>query len=163
LLANRPGRSRSNEALRLAAFALAIGMITGCAAPSAGAQSSSFPPLVEQLRTRMTDANPRLQTVRVLDLASLGEDAGAPYLAIVRGLADQIGTPPDFTNELFMIMELDPLLTQVVEVLDQLPTPRWRDTRMWIEDVDADSVTIAWQSETYRDEPFRRSYPNPSR
>lgn len=159
----------------LVILSITSGLLAACMGsdPSVGAdpEPETVPPrpLQESLMAVFKDENPNISHARLVDLEPLprgwlragGARVAAPYIAIGHGVADELGDPPDFHNELFALVTIDSALTAVVEVIDIVPTPRWLDTTVWLEEVRWDSVVVAYQSTTYRDEPLRRSYPNP--
>ena len=52
----------------------------------------------------------------------------------------------------------NPELTRIERTLKIIPTPRWMDYSLWIEDITALKVTVAGKGSTYGDGTIRKTY-----
>jgi hypothetical protein len=119
--------------------------------------------VVSELRAAFAKVNPAATRVWILDAgtrpAGSGHpDAGDEYAVVAT--AYQPGSEPlvdgkfSGVGQLFGIFVVDSTFSHVERVLKIFPTRRWGDYRVYLGNVDPDSITVLGEGETYGDEPL---------
>lgn len=127
---------------------------------SAGSRESTARPesLVSRLRAAFQEVNPDLQRVTVQEIRLLGHPTEDPpdltYIVLAHAVRSDM-LSDDLDDEMFGLFEVDFEMAHVIRTLGTIRTPRWLDYDLWIESIDAASVVLAGEGDTYRDQPRR--------
>jgi len=117
--------------------------------------------LLPALRSFFAQVNPGATRVWILDVGtrpwgSGNPDAGDEYAVVATawqpGAEPVVGGKFSGNGELFGVFVVDSTLTHVKRVLHVFPTRRWHDYQVFIDVVDADSITVLGQGATFGDE-----------
>lgn len=151
-----PFRSRSILLSSISVPALLV-IILLVPSISGGDANEDRNPLLNELENIFIAWNPSIKHVAILDLQAFNYDQ-ARYVMVGWGISEDRIFNGDFNDELFGVFVVNPELTQIKETLDIIPTPRWLDYVLLIENITADSVVIVGRGATYDDNPIRRAY-----
>jgi hypothetical protein len=113
-------------------------------------------PLTSALRESLRKENPAIERVAVLEIR--GSSPEGPYILIGWGVRADKLFQGSFRDELFGVFLVNSELTRVERTLEIIPTPRWLDYSLWIEDITALRVIVVGKGSTYADGPIRRVY-----
>ena len=81
------------------------------------------------------------------------------FFVLAQGLCGfSDGTYGGYGSEIFSLFEFDNSLNEVIKIWDVFPSPSLYNYKMWIKEVNRDSVIIAGESLTDRDMPIQKSY-----
>ncbi len=114
-----------------------------------------------ELRAAFARVNPAATRVWILDVGTRPwgsgyPDAGGEYAVVAT--AWQPGSEPlidgkfSGVGELFGVFVVDSTFSRVKRVLHVFPTRRWHDYRVYLDAVDADSITVLGEGVAFRDE-----------
>ncbi len=90
------------------------------------------------------------------------------YLLLAHGIRGDMRFAGSFEDELFGLFVLDKAFSQLLGVIDFIPSRRWNDYRVKISSPDANTILATCQGDTYGDqkvvkkyttEPIYRNYP----
>ncbi|MCD4702603.1 MAG: hypothetical protein K8S24_12185 [Candidatus Aegiribacteria sp.] len=101
--------------------------------------------------------NSNIKHVAVLDLQAFNYGQ-ARYVMVGWGISEDRSFDGDSNDELFGVFVVNSELTQIEEILEIMPTPRWLDYELLIEGITGDSVFVTGRGTTYDDSPIRRAY-----
>jgi len=151
------GRSFLKHFSRWAATALAAALSIGAPAFSEEARP---PRLVQVLQVEFAKRNSRATEVTLLDLAPHVEyRANTGYIVLARGIRPDHRFEGSFEDELFGVFLVDRNLSQVVQVLKFIASPRWYDYTFSIERINHAStprtLILVGAGSTYGDDPKR--------
>lgn len=139
-----------------------VAMVVGGVGPRGPLEAVAQEPsgsIVDGVAAVLRAENPRLSQIQLRDLAAIpGREA---YVVVARGVADSLGTPPDFRNELFVVLVVDGSMRRVKAVLGFIPSERWRDYEVFVDRVSAGSVRLMGRGETYGDAVAEWTFPIP--
>jgi hypothetical protein len=148
----KSGNSRGGL-LALIALFLVIRAVEGIVkADQLGAEN----PLIAALRESLQKENPAIERVAVLQVR--GFSPVGPHILIGWGVRADNRFQGSFRDELFGVFVVNPELTRIERTLEIIPTPRWLDYSLWIEEITALRVTVVGKGSTYGDGPIRRVY-----
>jgi hypothetical protein len=124
--------------------------------PAVQSDSTRENELLECLGRAFRERNPKLATVRALELRAW--DFLGPRLVIGWAIVGDRTFRGDFNDEMYGVFVVNETMTRVDRVVDVFPTPRWLDYEVHFGRVTADSVEIVGRGATYSDGPMRRTY-----
>ena len=124
---------------------------------SIGDDNEESQPLLNELEKVFTALNANIKHVAILDLQAFNYDRSR-YILVGWGISEDRSFNGDSNDELFGVFVVISELTQIEEILDIIPTPRWLDYELLIESVTGDSVIVIGCGLTYDDVPIRRAY-----
>ncbi len=124
---------------------------------SIGDDNEESQPLLNELEKVFTALNANIKHVAILDLQPFNYDRSR-YILVGWGISEDRSFNGDSNDELFGVFVVNSELTQIEEILDIIPTPRWLDYELLIERVTGDSVIVIGCGLTYDDVPIRRAY-----
>lgn len=142
----------------MASFALlvSLAMSTACIrkAPEPAAAPTT---ILTSLREKFAALNPDIDRVSIQQLVSTeawpthhGEYA-IVAMGLETGAEPMTAGEPFGLGQLFGAFVVDSTLSRVERVLFMFPTRRWLDYRVRFGEVDADSITLRGEGDTYRD------------
>ncbi|MGH7724811.1 MAG: hypothetical protein ACREOU_05220 [Candidatus Eiseniibacteriota bacterium] len=117
--------------------------------------------VLQEMRAAFTQVNPGATRVWILDVGTRPSGSGRPDAGdeyAVVATAWQPGVGPVVSGkffgagELFGVFVVDSTFAHVERVLHVFPTRRWHDYQVFIDAVDADSITVLGQGGTFGDE-----------
>jgi hypothetical protein len=145
------GRTGRRLAL-IALFLLVLALEAVANTDQVGAEN----PLITALRESLAKENPVIERVAVLEVRGLSP--AGPYVLIGWGIRADDRFEGSFRDEPFGVFVVNPELTRIERTLEIIPTPRWLDYSLWIEELRALRVTVVGKGSTYGDGPIRRIY-----
>ena len=112
--------------------------------------------LVKVVRAAFKKVNPIVETVTILERRSLGPMG--PHVVIAEGVREDEDFHGKFEDELFGVFLLNADQESIEQVLEIMPTPRWRDYELKIKSLTARRVVVIGYGGSYNDGPIRRVY-----
>jgi hypothetical protein len=113
-------------------------------------------PLTAALRTVLRQQNPAIERVAILELRAASPDG--PYVLIGWGIRADRRFDGNFRDELFGVFVVNNELTRIDRTLEIIPTPRWLDYSLRVDEIVPWQVTVVGRGATYGDGAIRRVY-----
>lgn len=136
-------------------FATGMGVAYGQSPPPPpGGDACS---ILAKLNAEFRKRNPNIALVKIIDMRPTLTEA-PKYLVLGWGIRADRTFRGKFEDELFGLFLVDESLSAVEKVMDFIPTPRWHDTEMRIQRLDASEAVIEATGETYGGSLLRRKY-----
>ena len=132
-------------------------------APFDGYSSAQDQPnaaLLANIRVEFQRKNPKVQRVSILDSAQDLVDASRHYV-LARGIRTDERFEGSFSDELFGLFVVDSSSSEILAVIDIIPTRRWNDYRMRIKKPLSDTITLLGEGSTYGDNDLVKTYTIP--
>ena len=118
--------------------------------------SAAEPQLLRSLHEVFEHSNPRIRTVRVLEVQpSPATPLGDEYALLATGWAPQRSGEVDFSDELFGVFVVDSTITKPLRILSIFPTQRWKDYWVRFERIGFDSLVVVGSGRAFGDQPMR--------
>jgi hypothetical protein len=113
--------------------------------------------VISVLRSAFQQRNPKIETVRLLDV-QLPYKGASHHVVVAWGIRKDLRFQGQFNDELFGFFLMDETLTKIERTLDIITTQRWHDYQVKIKSSTIDAVTIVGKGTTYGDAQIRRTY-----
>jgi hypothetical protein len=116
--------------------------------------------LIDTIKVAFAKRNKNIERIQILDIRTIKDDIlyTRGFLVLANGVRADLDFKDNFEDELFALFRFDNSLLNIIKTFEFIPTPRWRDYNMWIENVTKDSVYIGGAGATYGDGPFQKGY-----
>ncbi|KQC12315.1 MAG: hypothetical protein APR63_02935 [Desulfuromonas sp. SDB] len=106
------------------------------------------------------DLNPNVDEVLILDVCPKQGEFEC-YIVLAHGIRGDRQFYGMLEDELFGVFVVNLSFTEVISILDLIPTPRWNDYTMRFDKPLSDSIILVGQGLSYGDEKLRKAYPWP--
>ena len=116
--------------------------------------------VVDEIKDEFTEANPIIDEVSLLDICQKNQEYDY-YIVLAHGIRADRQYSGILEDELFGLFIVNRSFTEVISILDIIPTPRWNDYTMRFDKTVSDSVILIGEGLSYGDEKLRIAYPWP--
>lgn len=139
---------------------LALGTFLAPFDSYSSAQDQAIAVLLANVRVEFQKKNPKVERVSILDSAQDPGDASRHYV-LARGIRADERFEGSFSDELFGLFVVNSSSSEILAVIDIIPTRRWNDYRMTIKKPLSDTITLLGEGSTYGDSGLVKTYSIP--